>query len=188
MKRATPGAMMLMAKPDTMWLTPNVDGGQGVQQAAEDAADDAADDRHPRAPLPAPPAGEDRAHDHHALEADVHGAAALGEQAGEAGEGDRRRRADHHAERARRRQVAVVADDPRPPTRRARRRATPSHVSVALRQPASRPAPSAPRPVRGHQRHGHVVDHRRLRPSARRVSARRPLWPRRRRVQRLTTS
>ena len=101
MNRATPGAMMLMAKPDDDVVDAERRRRHAVQQPAEDAADDAAEDRHPRAPLPAPPAGEHRAHDHHALEADVHRAAALGEQAAEAGEGDRRGGADHHAERAR---------------------------------------------------------------------------------------
>ena len=72
----------------------------------------AADERHPRPALPAPPAGEDRAHDHHALEADVDRAAALGEQAGEAGEGDRHGGAEHHAERAARGEVVVVGDEP----------------------------------------------------------------------------
>ena len=66
------------------------DGGQREQQPAERPADGAADERRPRTPVPAGPTGEPGAEDHHALEADVHDADPLGEQAAEPGEEDRR--------------------------------------------------------------------------------------------------
>ena len=66
--------------------------------------------RRPRRPapyhgpeLPAGVAGEPGAHDHHALEADVHDAGPLGEEAAEAGEEDRCRQADGRDEGGRRR-------------------------------------------------------------------------------------
>ena len=79
-----------MATPETMWSTPKVDGGDGVQQAAEHAAEDAGQDagqgRRGASRKPAPKGAED----HHAFEADVDHAGPLGPQAAETGEADRR--------------------------------------------------------------------------------------------------
>ena len=64
-------------------------GGQGEKQPAQRAADRAGDDCRPRAPLPAGPAREPGPEDHHALEADVHHADPLGEEAAQRREDDR---------------------------------------------------------------------------------------------------
>ncbi len=65
------------------------DGGDRVHQAADGAGEDADDDAGPRAPLVAGPGTEEGAEDHHAFEADVDHARALGPQAAETGEADR---------------------------------------------------------------------------------------------------
>ncbi|GAA3297561.1 hypothetical protein GCM10020295_30640 [Streptomyces cinereospinus] len=65
------------------------DGHDGVQQAAERAAEDADQDTGPRPPLEAGPGAEPGAEDHHAFEADVDDARALGPQAAQTGEADR---------------------------------------------------------------------------------------------------
>ena len=54
----------------------------------------------PRAPLVAGPAGAERAEDHHALEADVDHARALGPQTAETGHADRHREAERRGDRA----------------------------------------------------------------------------------------
>ena len=73
-----------MAKPATMWLTPNVVVASASSSPPNRPPTAPPSDRHPRPVLPAPPAGEHGAEDHHPLEADVDGAAALGVQAAEA--------------------------------------------------------------------------------------------------------
>ncbi len=73
-----------MATPETM-VDAEGHRGDGMQDAAKHAADDAEGDTGPRAPLIAGPGSEPGAEDHHAFEADVDDARALGPQAAEAG-------------------------------------------------------------------------------------------------------
>ena len=85
-----------MATPETMWSTPKVTVATACTGRRARRRQDAGEHAGPRPVLPADPAGaEPGAEDHHALEADVDHAGALGPQPAEAGQADRhgRRRA-----------------------------------------------------------------------------------------------
>ena len=109
----------------------------GQQQAAEEPADDPAEQRAPRSELPAPPAAEHGAEDHHPLETDVHRAAAFGVEAAETGHRDRCCRADRDAHRPARRQVAVVGDRAGDRHRQHRRQRAPQPQRSGNAQPAT---------------------------------------------------
>ena len=74
----TPSARMLIATPETMWSTPKVTVARAWSRPPSAPHDDADEQPGPRAPLVAGPAGAPGAEDHHALEADVDHARALG--------------------------------------------------------------------------------------------------------------
>ena len=124
---------------------------EGEQESAEQPADGAAEQRPPRAVLPAPPAADHGAEDHHPLETDVHRAAALGVEPAETGHGDRRRRADRHAHRPRRRQVVVVGDRPGDRHRQHGRQRAPQPQRPGNANPRE-PVGACPA-VGGHRRH-----------------------------------
>ena len=107
-----PAARMLMATPEMTWSTPKVTVASGVQQPAEGAEQHPADERGRPAPLVAGPAGAPGAEDHHALEADVDDAGALGEQPAQRGQPDRHGEQQGGGHRRRRRQRLLAADRP----------------------------------------------------------------------------
>ena len=93
----TPRPRMLTATPETMWSTPKVTVATACSSpptAPKRVADEHAG---PGAPLVAGPAGAPGAHDHHALEADVHDAGALGPEAAETRHADRHREGERRA-------------------------------------------------------------------------------------------
>ena len=107
-----PAARMLIATPETTWSTPKVTVATRVQQPAQRAEQDAADQRGDPAPLVAGVTGAPGAQDHHALEADVDHAGALGEQPAQGGQADRHGQQEGGRHRRRRRQRLLAADRP----------------------------------------------------------------------------
>ena len=93
----TPRPRMLIATPETMWSTPKVT--VAIACSSPPTAPNRVADEHagPGAPLVAGPAGAPGADDHHALEADVHHAGALGPEPAEPGHADRHRQGERGA-------------------------------------------------------------------------------------------
>ena len=81
--------MMLIATPETMWSTPKITVATACSRPPSSPAAIAPSDALPWAVVVAEVAGTERAEDHHALEADVDDAGALGPQAAETGQPDR---------------------------------------------------------------------------------------------------
>ena len=84
--------------PPTIWSARRETAEEGVQQSRQAAGDHA--DCEPQRPLAGDvgaPDGEERSHEHHALEADVDDPGALGEQAADRGEDERRRIAERRS-------------------------------------------------------------------------------------------
>ena len=96
-----PSARKFIAKPETIWSARSVtEKSAWISASATPATMPISRPMHPRAGdlgAPQPPEG---AHQHHALEADVDDAAALGEQPAEGGEQQRRGVAQHRGEQA----------------------------------------------------------------------------------------
>ena len=90
---------MLIATPETTWSTPKVTVATACSRPPT-APNRPADEHGRPAPLPAGPAGPPGAQDHHALEADVDHARALGEEPAEGGQPDR------HGQHEGRREIA----------------------------------------------------------------------------------
>ena len=126
-----PAARMLMATPETTWSTPKVTVAIACSRPPSAPNSDAADDRGAPAPLVAGPAGAPGAEDHHALEADVDHAGALGEQPAEGGQPDRHGQQQGGAKRRGRRQRLLAGDHP---DQRRTAPATPSGQPEAARR------------------------------------------------------
>jgi hypothetical protein len=79
----TPRPRMLIATPETMWSTPKVTVATACSSPPAAPKRVPTSTAGPGAPLVAGPAGTPGPHDHHALEADVHDAGALGPEPAE---------------------------------------------------------------------------------------------------------
>ena len=149
-----PTASRFSAVPETIWSARKVIANSACtrrEHAAGDHADDQAEE--PRAGDVRAPGAEERAHQHHALERDVDDARALGEEAAERAEGQRRGVAQRRGQqRAPDDDLLEVADARlrrrEPPRRRARpRRSRRSRAASRRRGSASSPAVIASRPT-----------------------------------------
>ena len=109
---ATPTAMMLIATPETMWSTPKITVASACSAPPMAPKSHRCDDGLPRAVVVAEVARPDGAQDHHALEADVDHAGALGPEAGEAGQRDRDEGGDRLAQGAGRVELVAAGDHP----------------------------------------------------------------------------
>ena len=97
-----PTASKFIEKPETIWSARSVTANTAWMSASSIAGDHADDQaEQPRAGDVGAADAEEGAHQHHALEADVDDAAALGHDAAERGEQQRRRVAQHRGEQRR---------------------------------------------------------------------------------------
>jgi hypothetical protein len=87
--------------------------GQRVQQTTQGTADEGRQQARPGAPVVRAERAEPRPEDHHAFEADVHHAGALGPQPAEAGQADRHRGLQRGPGGAAGGEVVGPGDDPR---------------------------------------------------------------------------
>ena len=131
-------------RPADDLVGPQVDGEERVDEGEEAAGEHRAQQaEHPRAGLVRGQDPEEGSGQHHPLEADVDDAGALGEQAADGREDERRRKAEHRGEERRPDEDRVQVPD----ARLRRQRADPgSRNACGNRPPPQSPLPSRRRP------------------------------------------
>ena len=142
-----PSARKLIAVPADDLVGPQVDGEEGVHECERRAGERGAEQpERPGVELVGAEDPEERAREHHPLEADVHDAAALGEDPADRRERERRREAEHRRDQRRPDDDLLEVADARPRGEEAERDPEHADDDGAPAEPPARRGVSVPIP------------------------------------------